>query len=395
MGVFERYHCIRITSAEPEVILSSLLELDMEILDVKWTDALTVDISIPDSQVERVERYLQKKGITHHRIQKSGMLWNILSIWKRPFLLFGVMLYFLLSCYLPGRIYFVEVEGSTQIPQRYILEIAADCGIQFGAKAAHVRSEDVKNQLLYRMPELQWVGVTTKGCVVTIHVKQRSDRDDAEQEISSVANIIAAKDGIISQITTYSGSPLVQTGQAVTAGEVLISGYTDCGRVIKAEEARGEVYAYTTRIVNVVTPSQDMVRDRITGEHTCYRLRIGKKVINFCNHSGILGVTCDKMYLEDYWTLPGNFPLPVSLIKVISTEYDTQSELRDTQTYEWLSEYARKYLLSQTVAGQILEEYLSLDMCAEFCELTGIYACHEMIGQVKHEEIIDQYAENN
>ena len=38
---------------------------------------------------------------------------------------------------------------------------------------------------------------------------------------------------------------------------------------------------------------------------------IGKKVINLCNHSGIIDESCVRMYLEDYWSFPGGFQLPV------------------------------------------------------------------------------------
>jgi len=131
-------------------------------------------------------------------------------------------------------------------------------------------------------------------------------------------------------------------------------------------------------------------------EHTCYSLRVGKKVINLCNHSGIQGGTCVKMYSEDYWSLPGGFQLPVSVIKNSYNYYELIApEVDIEETYSWLPRYARGFLQDSMIAGEILNEELAWNVSDDACEVTGNYACHEMIGQVKCEEIIEQNAEDN
>lgn len=395
MCLLDRYLRVRITSAEPETVLTKLIYDDIEITDAVWLDPLTVEIQIHNRQAASARKILDRCGASWSLLRREGTLWSIINIWKRPVLLAGMILFLVLASVLQGRILFIRVIGNDGVSDTQILQTAESCGIRFAAKAADVRSENVKNHLLAQLPRLQWLGVTTSGCVATIHVKERSVAAAQPDNEHHVSSIIAAQDGMITQMNVYSGNPLFQTGQTVKAGDVIISGYTDCGIKVLAGQADGEVFAHTLRDITFLSPSASGARGDFVKKHTCYRLRIGKKVINLCNHSGIQDATCVKMYSEDYWTLPGGFQLPVALIKVTSAYYADSPQIGEEEDNTWLPQYARDYLLSQMIAGEILNESLICNMSGGVCELNGVYACHEMIGQVKCEETIEQYAEDN
>ena len=96
-------------------------------------------------------------------------------------------------------------------------------------------------------------GVNTSGCVATVSVRERTDPEVTEQD-SAVSNIVASRDGFIVSATVTRGNFLCRVGQSVKAGQVLISGYTDCGICIQATRAEGEIYAQTSRDFAAVTP---------------------------------------------------------------------------------------------------------------------------------------------
>ena len=262
-------------------------------------------------------------------------------------------------------------------------------------KAADMRSEELKNALLSSFPQLQWLGVTTKGSVATIHVTERSIPEKGLETDGMYPGICAARDGIISSIIIERGTPLVQVGQRVKEGDLLISGYSDCGIKIRAEKPSGEVFAYTVRNLTVLTPHNAMFRESTRKSHCCYKVRFGKKVINLCNHSGIHDTSCVKMYEEYYWTLPGGFHLPVAVIKVSSQQHELVHADMSEDTQPWLERYARMYLQTQMIAGEILDEILTWDNKESIQQLRVSYACREMIGQRNNEETFDHYAEDN
>ena len=67
----------------------------------------------------------------------------------------------------------------------------------------------------------------------------------------------------------------------------------------------------------------------------------------------------------------------------------------DDASFDWLPQFSRDYLKSQMIAGEILKEEIAYSVFDNACLLAGIYACHEMIGQVKNEEIMLRNAEDN
>lgn len=392
---FARYCCVHFVAAEPEKILNRLSEEDIGIRDITWIDSLTVEFYVRYNQYSRTLELLNRYGISGCLKEKQGLLWRLTEMQKRGVLIVGVAFFLLMACLLRERILFIDIVGNVDVPDSKILYYAESAGIGFGGKSSSLRSEEIKNELLEKIPELQWVGITASGCVATIDVKERSSQGDESKIKPGISHVVARCDGVVTGLSVSRGTPVVQPGQSVKAGQMLISGYTDCDRLVKAQQAAGEVFAYTMHTAEIVTPAFAYEYGSALREHTCVRLRIGKKVINLCNHSGIPTGTCVKMYSEDYLTLPGGYKLPICVIKVQYTVHDADHEKADIENFDWAKEYALTYLYADMLAGEILGESLQVELQNGAYILHGEYACHEMIGQVKHEEITEQYAEDN
>ncbi len=376
---------LEITSADPALTITRLNEAGVELFNTSQTGDLTIRFSLRRRDYPRVRALCEKRGEQVKVVERSGFFWQLYALRKRPVLVGGIA--FLLACalYLPSRVLFIRVEGNELVPTRLILEGAEQVGIGFGASRREVRSENVKNALLEAIPTLQWAGINTNGCVATISVRERTQTEQ-QQKTGGVSSIVAARDGVIRQATVLRGNGVCKVGQAVKSGEVLISGYTDCGLSIQATRAEGEIFAQTERALTVVTPDEYSARGGSEKTETKYALRIGKKRINFYKNSGIPDATCGRMYTEYVLTLPGGFPLPVTLIV---EEYDHFEPVATTavqaDTAQVLSEYAQYYLKTQMVAGQILNEHT----IQEQNRLYGQYACLEMIGRERSEEIVE------
>lgn len=375
---------IEITSADVSAVLTAISESGILMTDVEILSNLCVRLVVSRSCFKRLRSIVQRRGEDYRIISRAGIYWGFKNLMHRPVLVIGLCVLIFLTMYLPSRILFIEVEGNIQIPKRLILEKVQMYGVSFGADRRSIRSERIKNGLLGTIPELQWVGVTTDGCVAKIHVRERSEAEQQRQDFT-VTSIIASRDGVIQSITANRGTALCKVGQAVTAGQVLISGYTDCGLSIRADEAEGEIFARTNRNLSVVTPEIQLTKGRIIRSEKKFSLIIGKNRINFYKDSGILDTTCVKMYTENYMTLPGSFHLPVILLVEDRIYYDlTESETVDAETV--LTDFADRYLTSQMVAGKILHRSETV----EAFTLEGQYACLEMIGQVRYEECLPE-----
>lgn len=379
---------IEILSAAPPQTLTAINNMGITLFDIVYADDLRVKGYIYRKDFKALTDLLMHRGEELKVIRKSGIHWSIWNLWKRPVLIIGMFLFLFMVLYLPTRILFVEIEGNCVVPSKMIEEKAQECGISFGASRRTVRSEKTKNALLSAIPELQWAGVNTRGCVAVISVQERSEINDNSSS-TGVSSIAAARDGIIQEIIVERGNLLCRIGQAVIKDQILVSGYTDCGISIKAERAEAEIMAYTVRQMNVVTPVGSYCRGKDIKKIKRYSLYFGKNIINFWKDSGISDAICVKIKKEYCLTLPGGFQLPFSIVEETLTYYDrVEMSFGDVGQFDWVELVSRQYLLEQMVSGEIRNSVVRTQITNGVFQLLGQYSCLEMIGQVRNEEIV-------
>ena len=376
---------VRLTSADVAGALIAITESGIPIVKAESVDAMTILLTVSREHLKKLQTLTTKRGEKLEILSRRGLYWTSRAFGKRPVLLAGILLCMLGALWLPTRVLFVQVEGNETIPSRQILEAAESCGIRFGASRREVRSEKVKNALLGAVPQLQWAGVNTAGCVATISVRERTDTK--EQTLSGeVSSIVASRDGLILSCTVTAGSGQCTPGQAVREGQVLISGYTDCGLLIQATRAEGEVMAQTRRKLSATTPSDVLRRSKVTSETKTYSLILGKKRINFCVSSRICDSTCGRMYEEYYITLPGGFTLPAALAVETHVCWETEPmELPREKAERALTVFVKDYLGQQMISGAILEENFSFSLQEGRYRLDAGFLCREMIGTRRQE----------
>lgn len=384
---------VEITSADVHGTMNAIQSSGFQLWNLEMLDVLTIRFQIRRREWKKLRILCKKRGEQLRLLSKRGIYWNLLGLKQRPVLVIGLFLLMLLSFWVPGRVFFVQIEGNISIPSRQIVESAARCGISFGASRREVRSEKMKNALLEEMPSLSWAGVNTFGCTAVISVRERTESNPLDEHCE-VSSIIAVRDGVIRQMTVLRGNSLCAVGQAVKAGQVLISGYNDCGISIQAVAARGEIYAETNRSLLVICPAFCEVRGVQTDIMQKFSLIIGKKRIIFSNSSGISGNGCAKIYEEKYISLPGGFCLPVAIAVETWAFYETDVTAF-SNVEQVLKGFAARYLPAQMTCGKILLADEALLQQDGYWELTGNYCCYEMIGITRIEENIPEYGKND
>ena len=378
---------VQIICADIPSLLYAASENSIIFQKLRQTDMLSIEVHVQRRYYRILKKIVKRHG-GEIKCLSGGTIQRIMkSIINRPILFFVTTGMILLSLWLPNRILFVEIEGNETVSTSKIIEAANDCGIVFGANRRSVRSEYMKNRLLALLPELQWAGVNTYGCRAVISVKERQT-SNAQQVSKNVSSVVAARDGVIESCTATKGTLLCKPGQVVKKGEILISGYTDCGIAIRATDAAGEVYAKTTREITVIFPTNYALKSNDTVEFKNIGLIIGKKRINLLKDSGIFGATCVKMCKEYPLVLPGGLVLPLAL----SVENTNAAQPDNTLVDAWLDEslviaFAEEYLRSHMTGGVIVDGTTEIQDSGDALILRGEYLCNEMIGIVQYEGI--------
>lgn len=379
---------LEVTSASCTELLNKISAAGVELFDVSDLESLQIRFKIRRKDYLLTKKLLDKHDASYSVTDKHGVYWLTLGLIYRPVLIVGVLILLFMTVYLPTKVLFVEITGNHSVPAHFILDKAETCGIRFGASRRQLRNEAVKNYLLEEIKELQWAAVNTRGCVATITVEEKADIEKKE-DTEKYGNIIASRDGVITEMTVLNGTALCKVGQAVNRGQTLVSGYGDYGLLVKATGADGEVKAQTIHKVTTKTLTESAMRTRLKDKKDRYSIIIGKNIINFSKGSGIYPTKCVRMYKEYNIILPGGFRLPVSLIKESCLYYDTETVFdEDLESCAWVEKQTEETVLDSMIGGQIIRKLSGFDLSNGVCKYECTYICHEVISRIRKEEIL-------
>ena len=119
----------------------------------------------------------------------------------------------------------VNVVSDETLPsgvEQEVLSIAAEQGVKPKLFFGDMDWESVSEEILRRCPDLSWVGFQKEGVTIKIRVVPR----DTVEDLTTVpGHIVADKDGVVEEILVLQGKPCIETGKAVKAGDIIISGY--------------------------------------------------------------------------------------------------------------------------------------------------------------------------
>lgn len=189
-------------------------------------------------------------------VRKSGWPFRAAALRRRPGIAAGLAAFLLVQAFWSAHVWEVRIVGNDRIDTAQIAQIAADSGVRTGMRTAALDEEDARLALLRGLPELAWAAVNRQGCRITIEVHERT----APPEIvpaDAPCNLTARQGGVIVRTEAERGFPVVQAGDAVQAGDLLVEGArTDGSGGTVLHHASGRVLARTT---HVFTASQPLV----------------------------------------------------------------------------------------------------------------------------------------
>lgn len=101
----------------------------------------------------------------------------------------------------------------------------------------------LRDTLEWRYPDVAWVEVGWRGMTLSITLHEGQPVGEATS-LEGCCDVVASRDGIIERIITLAGTPQVQVGDLVHAGDVLIRGEErGAQETVHAVAARGTVMA--------------------------------------------------------------------------------------------------------------------------------------------------------
>ncbi len=165
----------------------------------------------------------RKTGVTVKIEKKHGLPLILGKLNRRKGFLVGVAGFLLLFVGMNQFIWKIDIVGCESVSPKVVSQVLAECGLKVGTFRPFLDEKALQNQVLIRLPELSWIWADKSGSKVLVQVKEKVPKPEMFDP-DAYCNLIARKDGVITDIIVRSGVPMVAVGDSVVKGDILVSG---------------------------------------------------------------------------------------------------------------------------------------------------------------------------
>lgn len=268
-----------------------------------------------------------KKTRCHIKIKgRVGYPFFVYKYKKRHLFVAGLLIFIMGLYTLSSFVWLINIEGNDRIEDAKILDFCKKKGLTLGTFKPGIDRKQLTEDIKNNFNEISWVTISIKGTRVNIKLAETIP----ELEIidnSTPCDIIADKEGLITEIVTRTGTPQVKAKDVVEVGDVLIA-----GELIITEDENGTVKSYThsdgdikAKIIknyDFEIPLTYYTKDYTENKKTYYNVNIFNKnfTTNFAKNN-ISFEKYDKIDNKLQLSLGEDFPLPIIITKTRYNEY--------------------------------------------------------------------------
>lgn len=222
---FEQYLsgmvALRLPAQRTEWLLQQLLASGIAVYRVKrQPDYVEFWIYLDDYAA--VQHLLREQRCRFHVQQRWGLPFVISRFQRRKGLWMGLalgvaMVYLLLSC-----IWGYAVSGNQQYSDRHMIALVQEYGMIPGARSDKFDYDGLAHQIVQEHPEFTWLNLQMVGTTLQIQVKERLP---GTVELGTTGSLVAKADGKVTELLVFRGTALVNRGDWVKQGQVLVGGW--------------------------------------------------------------------------------------------------------------------------------------------------------------------------
>lgn len=290
----------------------------------------------------------------------------------------GFFVFLIISVWLCTHVWHIEVKDSEYVPKERLLRELSECGVKYGVSSRKIDPDKVKNDILSRETDLEWIWTEVRGTGVYVDLRDKVKKPDII-ELSQPCNLIASDNGLITSVLVTEGREAVKKDMYVSKGQLLVGGLMDNSAVgIRYVHSDGEIYADVN----------ESLTERAATEQT-YKEKTGKKSIKFIINIGerafkfpLLG-KMPKNHIKETKEYPlkaGNIYFPFSITKITYAQaVDKVKKLDEKKIIEKTQKKLEKDLKKSLKGGIILEKEFYTETNEKSITVTLRAKCNKQI----------------
>lgn len=370
------------------------MQMGLQYTRFEWREDGSVCFCCATSAARRFLGACQKRDIKVEIVAYRGFPRLLMSLGARAGLVVGAALAIALIVLSELFVWDVQVSGNESLTEGEVIEELQKCGFGVGSYLPNLRVREIENRVLMASERIGWLSINTEGTVARVqvieHISGASDGEDASLG-KKPANLVATRDGQIEYLELYRGNSVVTAGQAVRAGELLVSGLYDSQTGgFRYTRAAGRVMARTERTIEVEIPllfEEKVYEEPYLQEMELCFFDFSHKIFK---NSGNPSILCDIIKYNSNLGQLGRNRLPVSLSRTEVHPYHLEERQRSPkEALELCYAQLERELASFSGEVQLLQKEIVTEVGERSVVLICTLSCIEDIARVQEFEIVE------
>lgn len=380
------YLQIQLNGYSPERFLNLCRNNGIEIWNLEYRDqGYRFLITVPGYR--KIRPLVRKARVRLKVIKRFGLPFFLQRNRRRKLYAGGITFFFLLLAVMSRFIWNITIEGNYRFTDDTILKYLEQQDIRYGILRSAVDCDEIEASIRMDFAEIIWVSARVSGTRLMIKVKENEVMAAIPVKDETPRNLVAAQDGVITDMIVRRGKAQVAPGDTVEQGQVLVSGiipiYNDAAELVNEQYVRAdaEVFAKTTETYTENIPYLTIQRNN-TGK-TRYGLEL-----QLLNRSLVLILPGSQNNPWEYVResrqvrVLKDFYLPVWLSRITAAEYSlyertyTKTELEALKNA--VHELKTRNLLKKGV--EIIYNSVKIEDIGSGWQVQGEFLLREQIG---------------
>lgn len=174
----------------------------------------------------RLKGITRKTGTRVAITKRYGLPFLSVSMWKRRIFLLGLLGSLGFWILMSGFIWAIEISGNYYVTEDVLMDFLEQNRIRTGMRKKGIDLELLEENLRTEFPIITWTSTKIDGTKLKIQIKENDvgiEPGISEQEEGG-KDLVADRDGLIVNMVTRNGVPVVKVGMEVKKGDILVEG---------------------------------------------------------------------------------------------------------------------------------------------------------------------------
>jgi len=319
-------------------------------------------------------------------VEKIGMPFLFFRYRKRKALIGGVAFFIFIVYFLSSFVWLITIEGYDRIKHDELSSFLSENGLRIGSFKHSINAQELERLVIYEFTEISFLNIQMTGTKAIIKLTETIPEKEVIDR-TTPNNIIATKDGLIESIYVSAGTPLVQVGDIVSQGDLLVTGELvlrndETGIITDYVHSIAEVKARLYYTMHFSVPIIYTI-NQPTGEIKRHlRFNLMGQVFDFLPFSNNFDYY-EKATNMNQLSLSENYPFPIIILTDVYQEFVPITRERSLEEMKQLAEnlILQKILQEFDFSTDIIDKTIRYEEIADGLNVEVLITTTENIGQ--------------